>query len=118
MHTALNLRACPSSLSMHTLLAFVKGKVDEATPACVTGKLQAFLMAYGAEIWSACSLLPLFACASLLAAGWRHRRAVRKGAWQRQPRHQEGRKRASGRESGSKLHALQSFAPRTPIHTF
>ena len=29
MHSAFRLRACPSSPSMHTLLAFVKGKTGE-----------------------------------------------------------------------------------------
>jgi len=68
MCTTLNLSACPSSCSMHTLLAFIKEKVDEAAPGSATGRLQAFLMAHGAELWIACSLLPFF-CLGQLAGG-------------------------------------------------
>src|SRR5208283_2251518 len=56
------------------------------------------------EALECAQLAAAFACASLLAAGLCHGRPAREGAWPGRPRHQ-GRKRASGRESGSKLHA-------------
>ncbi len=80
-------------------------------------KLQPPMLAYGAKLWSACSLLPLLPA----PACWRRVHStgvpsVRGGAWPGRPRHQ-GRKRASSRKSGSKLHALQSFAARAQLLT-
>jgi len=81
---------------------------------CATKKLQASLRAYGAKLWSACSLLALLpdppACWRLVSSTGV---PPVKGAWPGRPSH-HGRKQASAREGGSKLHALQSFAARTP----
>jgi hypothetical protein len=55
-------------------------------------------------------LAAAFAGASLPAAGLYYARPNVKGTLPGWPDY-HGRKRASGRESGSKLHALQSFAP-------
>jgi len=51
----------------------------------------------------------------LLPAGWCHGHPARAWAWPGWPWHQR-RKRASDGESGSKLRALQSFAPPTQFH--
>ena len=77
---------------------------------CARYEFRAFLMAYGAKLWSACSLLPLLpapACWRLISSTSVRTRGV---AGSELPNVGRDRKRASGRESGSKLHALQSFA--------
>ncbi len=76
------------------------------------------MRANGAKLWSACRSLPLFrqpACwLALVLAGKECEYRPRRG-WrfpQESLRGGNCRKQACGEESGSKLHALQSFAPR------
>ena len=65
-------------------------------------------MAYGAKLWSACSLLPLLP----QPARWLGLAIAGKECeYQIEVAVEIPASKLAGRESGSKLHALQSFAP-------